>query len=32
MNNETWDGETSIIATVSFTPGSCSLSAYKITP
>ena len=30
MSNSSWSGETSIIITVSFTPGSCSLTAYKI--
>ena len=30
--NHTWDGEKTIICTCSFTPGSCSLTAYKITP
>ena len=29
-NNKVWDGEKTIILTVSFTPGSCSLSAYKL--
>jgi pre-mRNA-processing factor 8 len=27
-----WDGEKAIIVTCSFTPGSCSLTAYKLTP
>lgn len=27
-----WDGERAIIVTCSFTPGSCSLAAYKLTP
>jgi pre-mRNA-processing factor 8 len=27
-----WDGERTVVATVSFTPGSCSLSAYKLAP
>ena len=31
-DNSTWDGEKSIIITVSFTPGSVSLTAYKLTP
>lgn len=31
MNNQTWDAEKAIIITVSFTPGSCSLTTYKIT-
>ncbi|KAJ8774470.1 hypothetical protein K2173_016916 [Erythroxylum novogranatense] len=31
-NNKQWDGEKCIILTCSFTPGSCSLIAYKLTP
>jgi pre-mRNA-processing factor 8 len=31
-NNKTWDGERTIIITCAFTPGSCSLTAYKLTP
>ena len=31
-DNSTWDGEKTIIITCSFTPGSCSLTAYKLTP
>uniref|UniRef100_A0A804PTN8 MPN domain-containing protein n=1 Tax=Zea mays TaxID=4577 RepID=A0A804PTN8_MAIZE len=31
-NNKQWDGEKCIILTCSFTPGSCSLTAYKLTP
>jgi hypothetical protein len=39
MSNQTWDGKFSIylkgerciVITVSFTPGSCSLAAYKLT-
>ena len=27
-----WDGERAIAVTCSFTPGSCSLTAYKLTP
>lgn len=27
-----WDGEKAIVVTCSFTPGSCSLTAYKLTP
>lgn len=27
-----WDGERCILITCSFTPGSCSLTAYKLTP
>ncbi|XP_014500913.1 pre-mRNA-processing-splicing factor 8A [Vigna radiata var. radiata] len=30
-NNKQWDGEKCIILTCSFTPGSCSLTAYKLT-
>jgi pre-mRNA-processing factor 8 len=30
--NPSWDGEKSVIITCSFTPGSCSLTAYKLTP
>ena len=30
--NKTWDGEKTVIMTCSFTPGSCSLTAYKLTP
>ena len=30
--HSTWDGEKTIILTCSFTPGSCSLAAYKLTP
>ena len=30
--HSSWDGEKCIILTCSFTPGSCSLTAYKITP
>ena len=30
--NKSWDGETASIITCSFTPGSCSLAAYKLTP
>lgn len=29
-DNQTWDGEKSIVVTCSFTPGSCSLTAYKL--
>eukprot|EP01105_Mastigella_eilhardi_P006318 TRINITY_DN17931_c0_g1_i1.p1 TRINITY_DN17931_c0_g1~~TRINITY_DN17931_c0_g1_i1.p1 ORF type:complete len:2353 (+),score=674.91 TRINITY_DN17931_c0_g1_i1:30-7061(+) len=29
--NKTWDGERTVVITVSFTPGSCSLTAYKLT-
>ena len=31
-DNAEWDGEKTIIITCSFTPGSCSLTAYKLTP
>jgi pre-mRNA-processing factor 8 len=31
-DNKNWDGEKSILITCSFTPGSCSLTAYKLTP
>ncbi|KAL0079353.1 splicing factor Prp8 [Phycomyces blakesleeanus] len=31
-NNKSWDGEKAVALTCSFTPGSCSLTAYKITP
>lgn len=31
-NNKSWDGEKTITMTCSFTPGSCSLTAYKLTP
>ncbi|CAK9297987.1 unnamed protein product [Gordionus sp. m RMFG-2023] len=31
-SNPEWDGEKTIIITCSFTPGSCSLTAYKLTP
>ena len=30
--NKAWDGERTVVITCSFTPGSCSLSAYKLTP
>ncbi|KAF0728228.1 hypothetical protein Ae201684_013879 [Aphanomyces euteiches] len=30
--NASWDGEKTITITCSFTPGSCSLTAYKLTP
>lgn len=29
--NSNWDGEKTIVVTCSFTPGSCSLAAYKLT-
>lgn len=32
IDNPNWDGEKTIIITCSFTPGSCSLTAYKLTP
>jgi len=31
-DNRSWSGDKTIILTVSFTPGSCSLAAYKLTP
>jgi len=31
-DQSSWDGEKTIIITCSFTPGSCSLTAYKLTP
>ncbi|CEP14852.1 hypothetical protein [Parasitella parasitica] len=31
-NNKTWDGEKTVVLTCSFTPGSCSLTAYKLSP
>lgn len=31
-NKGLWDGDSTIILTCSFTPGSCSLTAYKLTP
>jgi pre-mRNA-processing factor 8 len=30
--NNNWDGDKAIIITCAFTPGSCSLTAYKVTP
>jgi len=30
--NKSWDGERCATVTCSFTPGSCSLTAYKLTP
>jgi len=30
--HKAWDGEKAIVMTASFTPGSCSLTAYKLTP
>ncbi|CAI5475746.1 unnamed protein product [Closterium sp. Yama58-4] len=30
--NRSWDGDRCIVITCSFTPGSCSLAAYKLTP
>ena len=29
---KSWDGERCMVITCSFTPGSCSLTAYKLTP
>lgn len=31
-DNPEWDGEKTVVITCSFTPGSCSLTAYKLTP
>jgi HAMP domain-containing protein len=31
-DNATWDGEKTVVITCSFTPASCSLTAYKLTP
>uniref|UniRef100_H2Z6W6 MPN domain-containing protein n=1 Tax=Ciona savignyi TaxID=51511 RepID=H2Z6W6_CIOSA len=31
-DNPQWDGEKTVVITCSFTPGSCSLTAYKLTP
>lgn len=31
-NHRSWDGERCVVVTCSFTPGSCSLTAYKLTP
>ncbi len=31
-SHKTWDGERCVVVTCSFTPGSCSLTAYKLTP
>ena len=30
--HKSWNGETCVVLTCSFTPGSCSLTAYKLTP
>ena len=30
--HKTWDGDKCVVVTCSFTPGSCSLTAYKLTP
>lgn len=30
--NKSWDGERCVVITCSFTPGSCSLTSYKLTP
>ena len=32
LDNTTWDAEATVVITVSFTTGSCSLSVYKLTP
>ncbi|KAJ3162383.1 Pre-mRNA-processing-splicing factor 8 [Geranomyces michiganensis] len=31
-NKGLWDGDKTVVVTCSFTPGSCSLTAYKLTP
>lgn len=31
-DNKSWDGEKCVVVTCSFTPGSCTLTAYKLTP
>jgi len=31
-DNKAWDGEKTVVITCSFTPGSCSLTAYRLTP
>jgi len=31
LDNNEWDAEASVVATCSFTTGSCSLSVYKLT-
>eukprot|EP00884_Botryococcus_braunii_P011285 jgi/Botrbrau1/20157/Bobra.0173s0058.1 len=31
-SNKSWDGERCVVLTCSFSPGSCSLTAYKLTP
>lgn len=30
--HKSWDGERCVVVTASFTPGSCSLTGYKLTP
>jgi hypothetical protein len=30
LNNQNWDAESTVVATCSFTTGSCSLSVYKL--
>jgi len=32
LNNKQWDMNKSIVITLSFTPGSCLLTSYKLTP
>lgn len=32
LSNPTWDVDSAVILTCSFTPGSCSLTAYRLTP
>lgn len=31
LDNSTWDADTSVVMTCSFTTGSCSLSLYRLT-
>jgi len=31
-DNKSWDGEKCVVVTCSFTPGSCTLTSYKLTP
>ena len=32
VEHKKWEGEKTVVMTVSFTPGSCCLAAYKLTP
>lgn len=32
QHSERWDGDSTVVMTCSFTPGSCSFTAYKLTP